>query len=93
MQTTRRQMLELLAEAEQSAKDLSQKLRIREKEVHEHLTHIKQSAAAQKKKLTVTPAQCLECGYLFESRNRFTSPGRCPRCKGEHITDPKYRIT
>jgi len=92
MQTTRRQIIELLIEAEHSAKELSQKLRIREKEVYEHLGHIKHSAAAQKKKLKVIPAQCLACGYIFESRNRFTSPGRCPRCKGEHITDPRYRI-
>ncbi|MGO9019562.1 MAG: hypothetical protein ACLQVJ_14560 [Syntrophobacteraceae bacterium] len=27
-----------------------------------------------------------------ESRNRFTSPGKCPRCKGEHIQDPEYSI-
>ena len=85
-------MMELLTEAEHSAKDLSQRLGIREKEVYDHLVHIKHSAAAQKKRLIVTPAQCLGCGYLFESRNRFTSPGRCPRCKEEHITDPKYRI-
>ena len=85
-------MIELLTEAQHGAKDISQRLKIREKEVYEHLSHIKHSAAAQKKKLVVTPAKCLECAYVFESRNRFTSPGRCPRCRGEHIEDPKYRI-
>ena len=92
MQTTRQQIIELLTELEHSAKELSQKVRIREKEVYEHLTHIKHSAAASKKRLVVTPAQCLACGYVFESRNRFTSHGRCPRCRAEHITDPRYRI-
>ena len=92
METIRRQMIELLTEAEHGAKALSQRLRIREKEVYEHLAHIKHSAAAHSKKLIVTPARCLECSYVFESRNRFTSPGRCPRCRGEHIEDPGYRI-
>lgn len=92
MQTTRQQIIELLGESELTAKELSQRLRIREKDVYEHLVHIKQSAAAHKKKLIVTPAECLDCGYVFESRNRFTSPGRCPRCREEHITDPRYRI-
>lgn len=92
MQTIRRQMSMLLKEMELSAKDLSQRLKIREKEVFEHLVHLKRSMAAQKKELIVIPARCMECGYLFQGRSRFTSPGRCPRCKGEHIEDPRYRI-
>ena len=92
METIRRQIVALLTEDEQSALDISQKLRMREKDVFEHLTHIKKTLSAQKKRLVINPARCLECNYSFESRNRFTKPGRCPRCKGEHIQDPKYRV-
>jgi hypothetical protein len=91
-QTTRQQMIVLLSENEYSARDLSVALSIREKEVCDHLAHIKRSVASQKKKLSITSAQCLECRYVFRDRGRLSKPGRCPRCKGEHIQDPKYRI-
>jgi hypothetical protein len=82
----------LLTEEELGARDLSHILRIREKEVYDHLDHIDRSVASQKKRLVVNPAHCLECSYVFESRSRLGKPGRCPRCKGEHIADPKYRV-
>lgn len=92
MHTIRQQIIMLLTEEERGARDLSQILRIREKEVYDHLTHIDLSLAAQNKKLVVTPARCLECSYAFETRKRLVKPGRCPRCKGEHIADPGYRV-
>ena len=85
-------MIILLLENEYSAHDLSMALRIREKEVCDHLTHIRRSVVSQKRKLSIMPAQCLECRYVFRDRGRLSKPGRCPRCKGEHIQDPKYRI-
>jgi len=72
--------------------NLSQMLGIREKEVYDHISHIQHTAGTHKKKLPVTPAHCMECGYVFEDRKRVTKPGRCPRCRGEHIEDPRYRI-
>jgi predicted Zn-ribbon and HTH transcriptional regulator len=92
VQTIRKQMIALLDKREMTAKELSQTLKIREKEVYEHLSHISRSVNAQKKKLFITPAQCLECGFVFEKRKRFTRPSRCPRCKSEHIRNPAYRI-
>ncbi len=92
MQTIRQQIIELLSEREMSARELSQTIRIREKEVYEHLPHIARSLAAQRKKLVVLPFQCLDCGYVFEERRRFTRPGRCPRCKKAHLAWPMYKI-
>jgi hypothetical protein len=92
LQTIRQQMMELLSGKEMSARELSQTIRIREKEVYEHLPHIARSLAAQKKKLVVLPFQCLACGYVFEQRRRFTRPGRCTRCKKAHLEWPMYRI-
>jgi len=73
-------------------RDISQTLRIREKEVYAHLSHIARSVAAQRKKLIIIPAECLVCGYVFENRKRFTRPSRCPHCKSEHIQNPMYKI-
>lgn len=85
-------MISLLAEGEYGAKEISKILRISEKEVYAHLEHINRSLKSQNIRLEITPAACLACGFTFEARNRFSSPGRCPKCKGEHIQDPKYLI-
>jgi hypothetical protein len=92
METIRQQMIALLIEGEMSARELSQAMSIREKEVYDHLPHIARSLAVQNKKLIIQPAQCLSCGYIFEDRKRFTRPGRCPRCKKSHLDVPMYRI-
>ena len=92
MQTKRQEMIDLLYEGEMSARDLSQTLGIREKEVYEHLPHIARSLIAQGKKLIILPFHCLACGHVFEERKRFSRPGRCPRCKMSHLERPMYRI-
>jgi predicted Zn-ribbon and HTH transcriptional regulator len=91
-QTTRQQMFELLGERDMSARELSQEVGIREKEVYVHLPHIARSAAAQSKKLIIRPFSCLVCGYVFKDRRRFTRPSRCPRCKKTHLQEPLYRV-
>jgi len=92
VQTIRQQLIELLINAEMSARELSQEAGIREKEVYEHLVHIGRSVNARGKKLAIIPARCLGCSYVFKDRKRYTPPGRCPRCKGEHIQNPTYCI-
>lgn len=92
MKTIRQQMIELLMAEEMSAKQLSQMVRVREKEVYEHLFHIGRSVNARKRKLVTIPSSCLECGYVFKNRKRYTPPGRCPHCKSEQIRTPTYRI-
>jgi predicted Zn-ribbon and HTH transcriptional regulator len=91
-ETIRQQMIELLAGGEYTDRDLSQFLGISEKDVVYHLEHIARSVQGQKRKLKVIPARCMECGFTFEDRRRFSKPGRCPRCKGEHLQDPRYHI-
>ncbi len=92
MQTIRQSIVALLSESECSARDISQALRIAENEVYTHLSHIARSLASKNGRLQITPAHCLQCGYTFGDRKRFTKPSRCPRCKGEHIEEPKYRV-
>lgn len=92
MSTIRQEITALLSECEHGAKSISKIIRISEKEVYQHLEHIAHSLKSQNRKLRINPARCLECGFIFEGRNRFTSPGKCPKCKGEHIQDPEYAI-
>lgn len=91
-QTIRQKMATLLNDRDMSARDLSQAIGIREREVYDHLPHVARSASAQKRKLVVLPFCCMSCGYVFEERRRFTRPGRCPRCKKTHVETPIFRL-
>ena len=92
METIRQQIIGCLSEGAMSAIDLSKALGMKEKEVYEHLPHIARSVVAQGKKLVILPSECMNCGYVFEDRKRFTRPGRCPKCKGTHVQRPAYEI-
>ena len=92
MSTIREQMTLLLSKEEYTARDLSQAVRIPEKDVYHHLFHIARSMVRHKQNLVVIPSECLSCGYVFEDRKRFTRPGRCPKCKSERIEGPRYCI-
>jgi len=92
-QPVRQKIISLLSDEEMSARDLSQSLGIKEKEVYEHLAHIALSVAARGKKLIVRPPRCLLCGYVFENRKRLTPPGRCPCCKRTHLLKPLFRVS
>jgi predicted Zn-ribbon and HTH transcriptional regulator len=90
--TIRQGILSLLSAQELDARDLSQELGLKEKEIYEHLVHVERSVAASRGRFVITPSQCLLCGYVFEDRRRFTRPGRCPQCRRSKIQNPSFRI-
>jgi hypothetical protein len=90
--TIRRRIISLLSGQEMDARELSQELGIKEREVYDHLAHVERSVAASEVEFIVTPSQCLLCGYVFEGRRRLTRPGRCPQCKRSKLQNPSFRI-
>jgi predicted Zn-ribbon and HTH transcriptional regulator len=92
MHTIRQKIFDLLADREMDARELSREVGIKEKEVYEHLPHIARSLAAKGRKLSLRPSECLQCGFVFKDRRRFTRPGRCPRCKSSHLQNPVFSI-
>ncbi|MCX8043740.1 MAG: transcriptional regulator [Desulfobacterota bacterium] len=85
--TIRKHIIELLAEGRWTARDLSQAVHVSEKEVIAHLEHVSKS---MKHAFGIEPPRCLACGFSFKNRLHIRSPGRCPRCKSEHIQDPRF---
>lgn len=91
-ETIRKEILALLLEQTLSAKDISAEVHISEKDVYEHLEHIGRSTHKTGHHLTVIPAECLKCGFVFKKRERLKKPGRCPICHGEKIQEPLFSI-
>jgi len=86
-------MTALLEVQTMGARDLSQELGIREKDVCTHLEHIQRSVSRQGKRFEMTPCQCLSCGYVFKDRSRVGKPGRCPKCRQSHIQGATFHIS
>jgi transcriptional regulator len=75
-----------------TARDLSAEAGLREKDVAEHLVHLRLSLARRKERLVVEPASCIACGYRFADRARLSRPGACPECRSTRIDPPVFRI-
>jgi predicted Zn-ribbon and HTH transcriptional regulator len=76
-----------------TARQLSTLVRISEKAIPAHLEHLRKSAAGAGERFEVEPAVCNKCDYVFEDRDKLTRPTRCPKCKGERIDPPRFRIS
>lgn len=91
--TVRQRMIELLAEARLASYQLAQRLGIAERQVEEHLPHIVKSLARDRtRRFVVEPSACVDCGFVFRDRSKLTKPSRCPACRSEHLTAPRYGI-
>lgn len=92
-ETLRHEISTLLEGRTLSAKEISGIVGIREKDVYDHLEHIRQSLHRHERQLVVTPAACEGCGFVFRKRDRLTRPGRCPVCRGEAVTEPLFHVS
>jgi transcriptional regulator len=75
-----------------TARDISQRLGISEKEVAAHMQHLDKSLRSEGNCVQIEAASCVECGYSFRKRSRMTRPGACPVCGGRRIAPPAFRI-
>lgn len=76
-----------------SAKEISVQIGIPEKEVYEHLEHIRKTALSKKEyKLKISPPVCKRCGFEFIKREKLKKPSKCPVCKSENIQEPLFAI-
>jgi len=90
--TIRQGLISLLSGREMDARELSQELGLKEKEIYGHLVHVERTVAASRGRFVITPSRCLLCGYVFEDRRRLTRPSRCPQCRRSKLQSPSFRI-
>lgn len=91
-ETIRRFITALLEEQTLTARDISVFARIAEKDVHDHLEHIKKTVQKNNRRFTVEPARCEHCNFVFKKRERLTKPGKCPSCHSTLIRAPVFHI-
>ena len=75
-----------------TARELSVEFGIMQNEVYDHLKHIEKSMHKKKEKFKMIPSECLSCGFVFAKRHRLQRPGKCPICKKQQITEPRFSI-
>lgn len=91
MTTIRQAIKELLLEQTLSALEISQLLSLPEKEVYDHLSHLAR-APGPGCRFRITPSVCRACGFVFAKRERLTPPSRCPLCRGQSISRPRFAM-
>jgi predicted Zn-ribbon and HTH transcriptional regulator len=91
-ETLRQEILRHLEEGPLTARELSARVHIREREVIPHLEHLERSLRHSESRLVFDAAECLSCGYEFRRRERLTRPSACPRCRAQHIAAPIFRV-
>jgi len=91
-QTPRARIASVLREELVTARELSQRVGVSEKDVTAHLEHLARSAGRVGERMVIAPAGCISCGFAFSDRERFSKPGRCPRCRGTHISPPRFAL-
>lgn len=86
-------MIALLTGTLLSSHQLAQLLGMPERQVEDHLTHIVKTLAHDSSRtFLLEPSECQVCTYAFRDRTRLTRPSRCPRCRSEAITSPRFGI-
>jgi predicted Zn-ribbon and HTH transcriptional regulator len=89
-ETARVRLRELLRQGPATARELSERAHLSEKEVRQHLEHLIRSAKTRGEQVTIEPARCEGCSFVFEGRDRVGKPGRCPVCRGSRIRPPRF---
>jgi hypothetical protein len=90
--TVRESLAAALRQEPLTARELSARVGVRERDVAEHLEHLARSLGARGESLRVRPASCVECGYAFRKRERLSRPSACPKCRSTRIDPPAFSI-
>jgi len=66
------------------------------RDVYEHLSHIAKTVRSRsqgREVLLMEPPVCRKCGYVFRDLDKPKKPTKCPRCKSEWISPPRFIIS
>lgn len=87
----RRDLLRMLSLHPMSIEEIARCTEASPIEVEEDLRHLFRSLRHSELRVSVSPAVCRKCGFVF-GRDKLRKPGKCPACKGTWIEDPRVAI-
>lgn len=91
--TTRQRLADLLTGTFRSSRQLAELVGIPERQVEDHLGHLIRSLGRDRtRRFVMDPSVCQDCGFVFRERTRLTKPSRCPRCRSEAVSPPRFGI-
>ncbi len=91
--TIRQRLAELLTGTFRSSRQLAELVGAPERQVEDHLGHLIKSLGRDRaRRFVMEPPVCQDCGFVFRERTRLTKPSRCPCCRSEAVTPPRFGI-
>lgn len=91
-QTRRQEIRKLLTERAWTLDELAARYVVAKRIIVNDLEHVARSVSPRQRLEILAPV-CPECGFRFKDRTRYSDPSRCPRCKNEHLSAQRFRIT
>ena len=89
--TVRTHLIALLSAQPRSVSSIARELGFRRGDVEEDLRHALRSARAAGHQVTVIPARCRSCGFMF-GEEKLSKPGKCPSCRGTRLYEAQVFI-
>ncbi len=87
----RKEMVTLLQDNPLSLKDIAKLFEMTPSDVEDDIRHLIKSLTHSEYRLSITPARCRKCGFVFE-KEKLHKPGKCPRCHETWIQEPLLEI-
>ena len=87
----RKDLLEMLRSAPRSVADIAAQLELEPRDVEDDLRHLLKSVRHTGYRVTITPARCRHCGFIFKT-DKLHKPGKCPLCRETWISPPLIHI-
>ena len=92
--TPRQRIMDLLTTMPPlTSRQIAEIVGVSERQVEDHLIHIVKSVARDRTlRFILESPECKDCDFVFRERERLTRPSRCPKCRSEAISEPRYSI-
>jgi predicted Zn-ribbon and HTH transcriptional regulator len=88
----RKDLIPMLLNNSMTVKEISRVVGQKETTTISDLEHLFKSLKHQDLKAVVEPSVCKKCGFEFSSE-KLGKPSRCPKCKGNWLTEPRIKVT
>ena len=87
----RKDLIALLSREPRSVSSLSREMGLRRGDVEDDLRHAIRTAQARGAHVTIIPARCRSCGFVF-SEEKLSKPGKCPGCRGTRLLEAQISL-